>query len=574
MKKINHKRIVGILVILAFLLIQLNFADYSGCPLNETCKINTSEIQIQCPTENITNITKKFCVYFFYSNTCSYCKKIEPFIYETIKRHPLAELKSYEISNYSNREKLMRFFENYGVKENERFVPAVFIGDTVLIGEEKIRKNLEEKIIYYEDPSHQCPCPENYTIYTGKGIQHTELTLLTIIFGGLIDSINPCAIGVLIIFISFLLHKNLPKRKILKFGSIYISCVYIAYLLAGIGILSFLSSIINLFYIIQIFVIALLLIFSALSFYDAYKVYKNKNPVLAIPKGAKGILEKYISKYTLFSVIILGFIVALVELPCSGAIYFGILDLLAISTTFYKGILYLLLYNFLFVLPLIIILFLFLKGKEIELFKKSETFTAKYIMGTFILILAFIIIYSTFQIPKLKIDLKIPEIYWFFISILLYTFLFFIFAILKNFLKNILNLKFYCAVCYSVTILWSILAFLFLFNVEIPEILLSGLIGMSIVGIWTEMHKIYKNKNMFWVFHIFWINFAILIFYSIFSKNFEIFFISLIIIYATDIYLMLIYKEVKEEIKEEKDIKGKEKIEKENLKERLKHCCG
>lgn len=527
--------------------------------------------------DNKTNISEKqFCIYFFYSYTCPHCRAIEPYINEVVKKYPAVKLKNFEISqNTTNRIKLENMYTNYAVKNEDRGVPTVFIGDTVLIGEEKIRNGLEEKIKYYINNNITPPCPENYIVIKGSDQQPTELTIFTIITGGLIDSINPCAIGVLVIFITFMLSMKLPKRKIILFGGIYILCVYIAYFVAGIGILSFLK-IISFFYIIQIFVILFLLIFAALSFYDAYKAYTKKgNYILAIPKGAKASLEKLMIRSTLPSAMILGFLVALVELPCSGAIYWGILDLLAISTTFYVGILYLLLYNFLFVSPLIILFYLLLKGKEINLLEKSETFTIKYLLGVFMIILAIIIAFSSFQIPKFTLDLKISEIEFFIIASMCYTFLFFTFAFLRQTVIKILNLKFYCAVCYSVTITWSILAILFFLNVNVPKILLAGLIGMSIVGVWTEIYKLYKDKNLLWIFHLLWINFGIVIFYSIFANNIEIFLIGLIIIYAMDGYLLLTYKkEVEKEKKENKIIEGEKKNFKERLEERLKHCCG
>ncbi len=49
-------------------------------------------------------------------------------------------------------------------------------------------------------------------------------------------------------------------------------------------------------------------------------------------------------------------LVGLGEFPCSGSIYIGILALLSSSAGLIEGLLYLLLYNFMFVLPLILIL--------------------------------------------------------------------------------------------------------------------------------------------------------------------------------------------------------------------------
>ena len=67
-------------------------------------------------------------------------------------------------------------------------------------------------------------------------------TLGTVVVTALIDSINPCAIGVLILLISIMVVFK-EKREMLFYGLIYIIAVFATYLLAGLGILYFLSAI-------------------------------------------------------------------------------------------------------------------------------------------------------------------------------------------------------------------------------------------------------------------------------------------------------------------------------------------
>src|SRR3989344_4163902 len=68
-------------------------------------------------------------------------------------------------------------------------------------------------------------------------------TLGTIVITGLIDSINPCAIGVLILMLSVLLSAKKSVKRMLLLGSIYILSVFTIYLLAGLGLMYFLSNI-------------------------------------------------------------------------------------------------------------------------------------------------------------------------------------------------------------------------------------------------------------------------------------------------------------------------------------------
>ena len=66
-------------------------------------------------------------------------------------------------------------------------------------------------------------------------------TMPVVITTALVDSINPCAIGVLILLIATLISLSKDKKKMLLVGSIYIIAVYITYLLAGLGLLLFLQ---------------------------------------------------------------------------------------------------------------------------------------------------------------------------------------------------------------------------------------------------------------------------------------------------------------------------------------------
>ena len=68
-------------------------------------------------------------------------------------------------------------------------------------------------------------------------------TMPVVITTALVDSINPCAVGVLILLIGTLLSLSHDRKKMLTIGLIYITAVYITYFLAGIGLLFFLQRI-------------------------------------------------------------------------------------------------------------------------------------------------------------------------------------------------------------------------------------------------------------------------------------------------------------------------------------------
>src|SRR3989344_4767564 len=68
-------------------------------------------------------------------------------------------------------------------------------------------------------------------------------TLGLVLGSAAIDSINPCAIGVLILMISIILGGHKSIGRMLFLGGLYILAIFITYLLAGLGLLYFLASI-------------------------------------------------------------------------------------------------------------------------------------------------------------------------------------------------------------------------------------------------------------------------------------------------------------------------------------------
>ncbi|MBI2113270.1 MAG: hypothetical protein HYT50_01690, partial [Candidatus Wildermuthbacteria bacterium] len=58
-----------------------------------------------------------------------------------------------------------------------------------------------------------------------------------VVVASLIDSINPCAFGILLLTVGFLLSLGKVRSDILKFGSVYIIGLFAVYILIGLGIL-------------------------------------------------------------------------------------------------------------------------------------------------------------------------------------------------------------------------------------------------------------------------------------------------------------------------------------------------
>ncbi len=192
-------------------------------------------------------------------------------------------------------------------------------------------------------------------------------TLPVVVTTALVDAINPCAIGVLILLISTLVVLSRSKLKMLKVGVIYILAIYVTYFLAGLGLLFFIQRL-GIAVILGVIVGVIIIIAGLVEIKDFF--WYGKGFSLSIPANQVKKIEKYAKKVSMPGAIVLGIFVAAVELPCTGGPYLAITTLLARSPFDLKVISYLLLYNFIFVLPLIIILILAYSGTRIQKIKR------------------------------------------------------------------------------------------------------------------------------------------------------------------------------------------------------------
>ena len=187
-----------------------------------------------------------------------------------------------------------------------------------------------------------------------------ELTFGVVVVAALIDSINPCAFGVLLFLMAVLLSMGSAKRA-MRSGLIYSAVIFTVYLAAGFGIMR-LIGIFDILDTVRVIAGALILIGGLIEVKDYF--WEDRGFSLKIPKGTKPLLEKFVRKGTLPAIIILGVLVALVELPCTGGIYLGILGLISDGGSL--GTLYLVVYNLIFVLPLILITWMVSRGTKVE----------------------------------------------------------------------------------------------------------------------------------------------------------------------------------------------------------------
>jgi len=140
-----------------------------------------------------TSAQEGVCLYFFYGAGCPECAKVELQINRLEQNYPQLDVYSFEIyGNRSNLQLLNSLFDGYKAPQELRKIPAVFISNTYLTGDKQILDNLEEVITASLEKG--CPCP---SLEEGEE-ELTPISLLVVTGAALADSINPCAMAILI----------------------------------------------------------------------------------------------------------------------------------------------------------------------------------------------------------------------------------------------------------------------------------------------------------------------------------------------------------------------------------------
>jgi len=219
-------------------------------------------------------------------------------------------------------------------------------------------------------------------------------TIGLIIGSAAIDSINPCAIGVLILMVSVVLGQGGSPARLLKVGSAYIGAIFFTYLIAGLGLVYFFSAIpIVIAQYLSIAVGLLVIVAGILEIKDYF--WYGKGFSLQIPtKFANMIHDWSTSNHSVWGVMLLGAFVAVVELPCTGAPYLAIITILRIDFNMIAfGLM--VLYNLIFVAPLIIILGMIVGGtkiSDVSKWKEDSKGTMRLFMGMLLVGLGWILI--------------------------------------------------------------------------------------------------------------------------------------------------------------------------------------
>jgi cytochrome c biogenesis protein CcdA/glutaredoxin len=340
---------------------------------------------------------QKVEINMFYAVGCPYCAKMEAFLDELSTNETHLQVNKYEINK-----NIDLFFElakkyNFEVGESVK-VPVTFVHEKVFVGyNEEIAKSVKEYVSQCVEEVCKTGGNTTHTIGPGDNVEPEsklrKLTLPAVISAAAVDSINPCEFAVLILLLTTILVKG-SKKKALLAGLAFTLAIYISYLAMGIGLYSAIkvSGLTNIFYIIVSILAILVGLFNLKDYLWYGKWFIMEVPLSWRPR-MKMLIKSVVSVPGAF---LIGFAVSLFLLPCTSGPYIVILGLLAQTTTKNYAFMLLLLYNLIFVLPMLIITFAvyfgFTTTEQAEQWRTKKLKVLHLITGLIILLLGVVML--------------------------------------------------------------------------------------------------------------------------------------------------------------------------------------
>lgn len=366
---------------------------------------------------------------YFYHPFCGSCESLEEDGAIDRLEASGVEVISYNTSTSIGKRMFQAYTDVYNVPRSERQVPILFVGESHYNGYRNIRNAINDGIILTESATPLLDVTDYIPAET------TLLSaIVTAVLYGLLDGINPCAIAMLLMFISMVKFTD-NKRALITVSISYIGAVFVTYFAIMVGVLSvlsrFMQTFIHLSYALYIGFALLFFFLFIITFYDYlvsrnehYEKIKNQLPkfIQNFNKRIMTRLTKTINdeeggiKQALLIVLIpflIGVIVGFTEAACTGQImlaYVATLDI-TVPGIGVEGLrlFLLLLFNLMFILPLVIIAIAAIRSRNVMAvsnFVREHLSVIKLVTAIFFLLM---VVYFTFLYFNIDLILQLFE---------------------------------------------------------------------------------------------------------------------------------------------------------------------
>ena len=259
----------------------------------------------------------------------------------------------------------LSLFDSYRVPEDKRFAPIVFLRSRYLSGSEEIKRELLPSIRRGEAVGNRIAAREEQSL--------PPLQLWSTFAAGLIGGLNPCALSMVLLFLSILI----PLRKRAgRYAVLFLLSKFVCYLAIG-TLLTGIMRYLNLDWLslaLKMFLTLYSAVLIALNLWDAYAAGREEYGHIRnqLPARLRKFTHKRIeriassSKALIPAILLLGILVASSEFLCAGQVYLAtLLASLQSGVDAFRLFLLLAAYCLAFLIPSVLISILVIRGKAV-----------------------------------------------------------------------------------------------------------------------------------------------------------------------------------------------------------------
>ncbi|MFA7256900.1 MAG: hypothetical protein WC047_04940 [Kiritimatiellales bacterium] len=343
---------------------------------------------------------------FFYEPGCRDCEKIQmDLLPELGKRFPGAcKIQTHDIGIETNFLHLLQLEHDLSYTSSER--AYLIVNRQVAYGPTPPHEELFALISNLLKQGADGSAPKSVSPGLAKE-RFGGFTVPAVAAAGLLDGINPCAISTLVFFMSFLAVSRVRKRRLILLGISYVLSSFLTYLALGFGlfrVLHLFSGFTVFRTVVEWSLAAVLLVLAALSVRDAIRFRKSGRAAdvsLQLSTGMKkrihGVMRHGLGSTSIFlGGLLIGTAVTALESVCTGQVYVPTLVLILKDSTFaeLRAWMLLLLYNVLFILPLVtvfIAVYFGLRTDALLAWSRRNVVSSKLLLGLFFVLMALLI---------------------------------------------------------------------------------------------------------------------------------------------------------------------------------------
>ena len=317
---------------------------------------------------SVCEVPPAIWVAYFYEVGCQDCSRAEYDIRYVADKYVQVVVEEYNVQGDAALAEWLG--ESSGVPEALRLTtPVLFIGDDHLVGAGITSEALSALVETYAATGADRVWGEFDAGAARRSIveRFQSFGLLTVASAGLVDGLNPCAFATLAFFVSYLTLSGRQGRQILLVGAAFTLGVFLAYLGVGLGFYKVLDALGDLLATAGRWVYGITGVFCAvlavLSLVDFLKARRGEigDMRLNLPHALRMRINAVIrsgrrSQAFVAGSFVTGMAVSLLELACTGQVYLPtIIFVVSQPQMRARAIGLLVLYNLLFIVPLVVV---------------------------------------------------------------------------------------------------------------------------------------------------------------------------------------------------------------------------